>query len=84
MPYAKHYISASEIGDYTFCKRGWWLKFHDLLPESEASSGRMAEGSRVHESVTRTVSFHADALRIAMLCILGGILLLAGYFVMAP
>lgn len=41
------YISASEIGDYVYCKRGWWLRQHGLLTPNFA----MKQGEEVHDSI---------------------------------
>jgi CRISPR/Cas system-associated exonuclease Cas4 (RecB family) len=40
-----YYVTASEIGDYVFCKRGWWLRFNGLLKDTEA----MTKGVEQHE-----------------------------------
>lgn len=42
-----HYISASEIGDFIYCKRGWWLRMRGMLPNTFA----MQEGTQAHDSL---------------------------------
>lgn len=41
------YISASEIGDFTYCKRGWWLRMHGML----SSNFAMEQGTVAHDSL---------------------------------
>jgi CRISPR/Cas system-associated exonuclease Cas4 (RecB family) len=41
------YISASEIGDYIYCKRGWWLRRKGLLTMNFA----MQKGTEAHDSI---------------------------------
>lgn len=41
------YISASEIGDYVYCKRGWWLRQRGLL----ATTFAMQDGTQKHENI---------------------------------
>jgi len=41
------YISASEVGDFVYCKRGWWLRMQGLLSTTFA----MQQGTEEHESI---------------------------------
>lgn len=41
------YISASEIGDYIYCKRGWWLRKQGLLP----TTFEMQQGTEKHDNL---------------------------------
>jgi hypothetical protein len=43
------YISASEIGDFTYCKRGWWLRRQGLLKTNFA----MQQGTDAHDSILK-------------------------------
>lgn len=45
------YISASEIGDFVYCRRGWWLRMRGLLPTTFV----MQKGTQKHESLLRQV-----------------------------
>ena len=48
-------IRASEVGEYVFCHRAWWLRtIEKLTPESQA---RMAAGVASH---------HRHGLRVAL------------------
>ncbi len=44
---SQNFISASEIGDYIYCKRGWWLRIQGKLPTTEA----MQAGTLAHDSL---------------------------------
>ncbi len=41
------YISASEVGDFVYCKRGWWLRSRGLLE----TTFEMQKGTQAHESL---------------------------------
>lgn len=64
------YISASEIGDYVYCKRGWWLRQRGLLKTTFA----MQEGTQKHDNLFLQI------IRIQLIqniLLWGGIVLLA-------
>ena len=47
------HITASEIGDYAYCQRQWWLKrIHNIRP---VTTKRMAQGTADHEEHWRQV-----------------------------
>ena len=62
----RNYIAASEIGDYVFCKRTWWLKFNKLLKTNDA----MQRGIDGHEEIAWRIRIYRK-LRFVALCILG-------------
>lgn len=43
----KDYITASQIGDFVYCKRGWLLRIQGLLPTTFI----MEQGSIAHENL---------------------------------
>ncbi|NTU47339.1 hypothetical protein HGA88_06995 [Candidatus Roizmanbacteria bacterium] len=45
-------VTASEIGDFVFCKRGWWLRQNRKLSEPTEA---MIEGKLKHESLARHI-----------------------------
>lgn len=47
----KEFVTASEIGEYVFCKRGWWLRLNGYLEQSEV----MREGTRLHDQIAWSV-----------------------------
>lgn len=46
------YVTASEIGDYVFCKRSWWLKFKGY---SQTHTIQMERGTIAHDSLARSL-----------------------------
>ena len=64
------YISASEIGDYVYCKRGWWLRQKGFLSTTFA----MRQGTEKHDNL------FLQLIRIKLIqsiLLWGGIVLLA-------
>jgi hypothetical protein len=57
-------IRASEIGDYVFCRRAWWLKHVRGL--RSANVRELAEGTAAHAAHGQRVKM-AAALRVAAL-----------------
>jgi hypothetical protein len=47
----KEYITASEIGDFVYCKRGWWLRVQGLLSTNFA----MQQGTQAHDNLFLTL-----------------------------
>lgn len=72
------YVTASELGDYVYCKRSWWLK----LMGYTASNYQMIKGSKDHDSFNKGLDKFA-LLKIIFLSIIaiGAIIitLLVGY-----
>ena len=63
------YISASEIGDFTYCKRGWWLRMQGLLGNTIA----MQQGTEAHDSLFKKI-FKLELIR--KILIWGGVVIL--------
>jgi hypothetical protein len=53
MTSTRRVIRASEIGEYIYCHRAWWLRH--LRGHRSANVREMAEGSSVHAGHGRTV-----------------------------
>ena len=66
------YVTASEIGDYVFCKRGWWLRFNGLLKDTEA----MTKGVEQHEKIASNLQNTWKLRNIAFTILLLGLLVL--------
>jgi hypothetical protein len=67
-------ISASEVADYAFCARSWWLRrTRGVMPDSEA----LRLGVVAHEAVGRRVETVVDASRTVkgLLWLLAGLAL---------
>ena len=64
-------IRASEIGEYVFCHRAWWL--HYIQGHTSANVQELAAGTALHAGHGRWVGF-ASALRaLAILLIAAAI-----------
>jgi len=63
-------ITASEIGEYIYCKRGWWLRRNGLLEDNP----QMLQGITEHNKLFTKVRLQRPLLRLAVLLLLLGIL----------
>jgi hypothetical protein len=54
-------IRASEIGEYIFCKRAWWLRLQGIVPSNRRA---LEAGTAAHEEHARRVVF-SGCLRTA-------------------
>lgn len=66
------YITASEMGDFIYCKRGWWLRFNNKIEPTE----RMIEGGRKHDEIATQIQTTSRKLSIAKYMIIFGALCL--------
>ncbi len=48
----KKYVTASEIGEFIYCRNCWWKQTHGLLEKNE----EMIEGSKLHEEILTTIN----------------------------
>lgn len=65
-------VTASEIGDFVYCKRGWWLRSHDLLPTTET----MLAGTEAHEKLSTALQTNRRNIKLAWLVIAVAVVLL--------
>ena len=57
------WIRASEIGDYVYCRRAWWLR--RVRGAASANATQMQAGTRHHEQHGRLVRRSIWAQRVA-------------------
>ncbi len=57
------YVTASEIGDFVYCKRAWWLRFNNLLP---AHTEQMIKGASAHNALAQELHTHSQRLFFAL------------------
>lgn len=57
----KDSVTASEIGDYVYCRRSWWLKFHGL---AATDTPAMTEGTQRHTRLFSIASLYAVKQKI--------------------
>lgn len=60
-------VTASEIGDYVYCHRGWWLKFHGLTP---TDSPIMTKGRLQHTRLFNLTALYAVKQKIIFFLII--------------
>lgn len=72
------FITASEIGEYVFCKRGWWLRLNGYLEQSDV----MREGTRLHDHIAWSVLLKKKIKMaiIWLICLL--VIMLIGLFLL--
>ncbi|MGH7203512.1 MAG: hypothetical protein ACREHC_03665 [Candidatus Levyibacteriota bacterium] len=64
----EEFVRASEISDFCYCKRGWWLQIHNKL----ATTAAMQEGTKKHDHLAwRTQLFYRLQLAAYFLIALG-------------
>lgn len=69
------YRRASEIGQFVYCQRAWWLRQGLGLPAGNAEARR--RGERAHADLGRDVRRSAGLRRLALLLLILAIALLA-------
>lgn len=60
-----NYTTASEIGEYVYCPRGWWLK----LKGNNQTTSQMIRGIAHHESIFSRIEWSTRIKIIALLLI---------------
>lgn len=65
------YLTASEVGQFTYCPEAWYLQRFGHSPDAEAML-RLRDGARQHERIGRTTDriVNTDALRRGLLIII--------------
>jgi CRISPR/Cas system-associated exonuclease Cas4 (RecB family) len=71
---AEKYISASEIGEYTYCGRAWWYRRHGAR---SANLTPLQEGTIAHDQLAGRVLWLRKVQRLAVWLMVAGGLLLA-------
>jgi hypothetical protein len=67
-------IRASEVGEYVFCHRAWWL--HQVQGEQSANTRDMAEGTARHARHGRQVSLAVGLRALAVLLLVAALVAL--------
>lgn len=70
---AGKYISASEISEYAYCGRAWWLRRHGTR---SANLTQLEEGTIAHDRLAWQVIWLRRLGRVAVWLIAAGVLLL--------
>ncbi len=74
-------ISASELGEFAYCRRAWWLGRVQGLPSANRTG--LARGQALHEGHGRRAR-HAESLRsaAAWVFLLAAVLTVAGIYLL--
>lgn len=67
-------IRASEVGEYVFCARAWWL--HRVQGVEPDGQERRAVGTARHRAHGRTLALSRGALTMGLVLLAAGLLLL--------
>jgi hypothetical protein len=65
-------LRASEIGEYLFCKRAWWLHRQGVEPSNRAAR---EAGIAAHESHAKVIAWTGCLRTIAFILLLAAIVL---------
>ena len=68
-------VRASELGQYSFCAKAWWLGSVEGVPS--ANVREMDAGTSAHERHGRTVQLSGWLSRAGIACLALGLLMLA-------
>ena len=70
----KKYVSASEIGEFVYCKRAWWLRFNGF---TTTPSPAMTQGTAKHNLLITELETHRQKSMVATVIVgIGAVLLL--------
>jgi len=75
-------IRASEIGEYVFCHRAWWL--HHIQGHASANVQELAAGTAAHAGHGRLVGIASAMRMLAVLLVVVAILVLVASFFPSP
>ena len=67
-------IRASELGEYLYCRRAWWL--HQVCGYASSQGQRLAEGTAAHSGHGRQVGLAAALRLLAVLLFIVAVALL--------
>ncbi|MGI8961532.1 MAG: hypothetical protein ACR2IV_17580 [Bryobacteraceae bacterium] len=74
----KRYVTASELGEFVYCKRAWWLRFNGLTTKP---SPNMIAGTAKHEQLVTHLETHRQKSIAAYVIVgIGAVLLMASLF----
>lgn len=70
---ADDYISASEIGEYLYCRRAWWFRRQGI---PSANQPVMDEGTEEHDRFGRRLTRLATLRKLAWRLLIAGVVIL--------
>lgn len=72
---AERFVSASELAEYAYCRRAWWLRAVQGV-EGEGESQRFDQGRASHRRVFRRLVLARALIALAVLCAAAAIALM--------
>ena len=72
------YVKASELGNYVYCPRAWWLNFNGKSVVTEY----MMQGTAEHNTLAKNIETFNTRKILAWVLIVGGILIILIYFLL--
>jgi hypothetical protein len=72
------YVTASELGEYVYCKRAWWLHQHRFTGEN----AQMLAGIKAHNQLYSQLRFSQFIKTIAIILLVIGISLVVLVFLL--
>lgn len=76
----KNYVTASELGNFLYCKRCWWLELIGVKPKIITQT--MQNGTKKHSALADKLYLLDKKRLIAKAILISGVLLLTGLFVL--
>lgn len=68
------YTTASELGEYVYCRRAWWL--HRIQGHDPHNTSALDRGQAAHSRHSLRVSIARGMMRVGRLLLAAGILLI--------
>jgi CRISPR/Cas system-associated exonuclease Cas4 (RecB family) len=65
------YVTASEIGEYVYCRRAWWLRASGIVKEQTTE---MLEGTKKHNELSAKLESYTSYKRAALFLLVAGLL----------
>lgn len=66
------YVSASEINDYIFCHRGWWLRYNGKLKTTDG----MLRGTKTHDNLAKALAGIDTKILLTLIAVAIGLIIL--------
>ena len=72
---ARHYVTASEVGNFAYCPESWYLERFGVAPDGDGIQ-RLRDGSSAHKRIGRATD-HLASTEVLRSTILIGLIVVA-------
>ncbi len=72
-------VRASELGQWSYCERAWWLRYMAKVEPSASGQARLAGGPLRHAEHGQGVAWAAALWRLGLICAVLAVLLAAAW-----